>query len=84
MTLTKDLVEVVTGPGTSLAGERGPVRDAVLLNAAATIAAFDGVLDDVESAIRHGLPRAAEAVDSGEGTRLLDRWIEASRRAAGP
>lgn len=66
-----------------LAGEQGPIRDAVLLNAAATIAAFDGVVDTAESALRHGLPIATEAVDSGEGTRLLERWVSSSRRIAG-
>jgi anthranilate phosphoribosyltransferase len=65
-----------------LAGEPGAVRDAVLINAAAAVAAFDGVVDSAVGAIRHGLPIAAEAIDSGAGTRLLDDWIAASQRLA--
>src|SRR4051812_20891031 len=63
-----------------LAGEPGPVRDAVLLNAAAAIAAFDGVLDSAEAAARHGLPIAAAAVDDGSAAAVLRAWIELSRR----
>jgi len=66
-----------------LGGEPGAVRDAVLLNAAATVAAFDGVVSSARAAIEHGLPIAARAIDSGAAARLLDDWIEASRRAAG-
>jgi anthranilate phosphoribosyltransferase len=63
-----------------LAGEPGPVRDAVLLNAAAAIAAFDGVLDSAEAAARHGLPIAAAAIDDGSAAALLRAWIELSRQ----
>jgi anthranilate phosphoribosyltransferase len=63
-----------------LAGEPGPVRDAVLLNAAAAIAAFDGVLDSAEAAVRHGLPIATAAVDDGSAERLLRGWIELSQQ----
>ncbi|MDQ1743635.1 MAG: anthranilate phosphoribosyltransferase [Pseudonocardiales bacterium] len=63
-----------------LAGEPGPVRDAVLLNAAAAIAAFDGVLGSAEAAVRHGLPIAAAAIDDGAAERLLHGWIELSRQ----
>ena len=66
-----------------LDGERGPVRDAVLLNAAAALAAFDergGELPDVLAA---GLERAAAAVDDGGAAALLARWVDVSRAAAG-
>lgn len=63
-----------------LAGERGPVREAVLLNAAAAIAAFDGQLESAEGAIEHGLPIATAAVDSGASSALLDEWITLSQR----
>ncbi|MEO7259838.1 MAG: anthranilate phosphoribosyltransferase [Jatrophihabitantaceae bacterium] len=63
-----------------LAGDRWPVRDAVLLNAAAAIAAFDGVLDSAEAAVRHGLPIAVAAVDDGSAAALLQAWIELSRK----
>jgi anthranilate phosphoribosyltransferase len=72
-----------------LAGEPGPVRDIVLLNAAAGLAAADGFAplasaDAVAKALADGMARAAEAVDSGAAARLLDRWMEASHRLATP
>lgn len=63
-----------------LAGERGPVREAVLLNAAAAIAAFDGRLDSAEQAVEHGLPIATAAIDSGAAAALLKAWISSSQR----
>ena len=57
-------------------GERGAPRDAVMLNAAAAIAAFEGEQDlDVRERITRGLKKAEAAVDSGETTALLQRWI---------
>ncbi len=56
-------------------GERGAPRDAVLLNAAAAIAAFEGNFNqDIRSRISEGLVRAKSAVDSGAATDLLNRW----------
>jgi anthranilate phosphoribosyltransferase len=68
-----------------LAGETGPVRDIVLLNAAAAIAADAGVAaaEDLYPVLAQGLARATEAVDSGAADRLLDRWIAASQRLSG-
>ena len=68
-----------------LAGEPGPVRDAVLLNAAAAIAAFDGVLDSARDAVAHGLPIAAASIDDGSAATVLRNWVELSRqlRSAG-
>ncbi|HET6209389.1 MAG TPA: hypothetical protein VFD94_03355, partial [Jatrophihabitans sp.] len=63
-----------------LAGATGPVRDAVLLNAAAAIAAFDRQLGSARSAVEYGLPIAAAAIDTGAAGRLLADWIEAGRR----
>jgi anthranilate phosphoribosyltransferase len=78
-----------------LAGERGPVRDIVLLNAAAGLAAAEGfsagassassITDTpgaLEKALADGLARAAKAVDSGAAERLLTRWAETSQRLA--
>jgi anthranilate phosphoribosyltransferase len=67
-----------------LAGERGPVRDIVLLNAAAALAALAGAPgpEAVTAALADGYARAAEAVDSGAASALLDRWIEVSQRLA--
>jgi anthranilate phosphoribosyltransferase len=59
-----------------LAGAKGPVRDAVLLNAAAGIAAFDADLADVEAGLRRGLTEATEAVDSGAAAATLDLWVD--------
>ncbi|HLS76806.1 MAG TPA: anthranilate phosphoribosyltransferase [Nocardia sp.] len=64
-----------------LAGDTGAVRDAVLLNSAAAIVAYDlsrGVGDadtDVHKALAAGVERAAAAVDSGKAAELLDRWV---------
>ncbi|MEY3973081.1 MAG: hypothetical protein RJA71_393 [Actinomycetota bacterium] len=57
------------------AGERGAPRDAVLLNAAAAIAAFEGdVSTDIRVRISEGLDRARAAIDSGAAMNLLNRW----------
>jgi anthranilate phosphoribosyltransferase len=55
------------------------VRDAVLLNAAAALVAYDGPGDDLDSAMTEGYARAVQAVDSGAAAALLDRWVEVSR-----
>lgn len=56
-------------------GERGAPRDAVLLNAAAAIAAFEGNFNqDIRTRLSEGLVRASAAVDSGAATELLNRW----------
>jgi len=66
-----------------LAGERGPVRDIVLLNAAAGIAAYKLAQDPHEidrlflTRMREAMSIAAEAVDSGAAARKLDEWIAA-------
>lgn len=56
------------------AGEHGPVRDAVLLNAAAAMAAHHGVSDDLHARIEAGLVTAAKTVDSGAAAQLLADW----------
>lgn len=65
-----------------LAGESGPVRDAVLLNAAAALVALDpqaegAFMDRFAVAVE----RAAQAVDSGAAQDVLRRWIEHSRQS---
>jgi anthranilate phosphoribosyltransferase len=62
-----------------LAGETGPVRDAVLLNAAAAIAAYDGGSGDLVDRLAAALTRAADALSDGRAAALLDRWVEVSR-----
>ena len=65
-----------------LAGARGPVRDAVLLNSAAALVAFDGLErgSDLVSAMRAAVDRAAAAIDDGEAARLLEKWAGFSVR----
>jgi anthranilate phosphoribosyltransferase len=60
------------------AGKPGPVRDAVLLNAAGAIAAYRGLSDDLIEDLRQGLDTATAAVDAGATATLLRRWIARS------
>jgi len=65
-----------------LAGRGGGARDAVLLNAAAGIAAYDGFAGaSLADSLAEGLREATMSVDSGAAAELLSRWIEASNRA---
>ncbi|WP_027340888.1 anthranilate phosphoribosyltransferase [Hamadaea tsunoensis] len=71
-----------------LAGETGPIRDAVLVNSAAALVAAAGVgrpayadpdrqlADD----LREGIARAAESIDSGAAAKVLARWVEVANR----
>ncbi|MBC9712296.1 anthranilate phosphoribosyltransferase [Streptomyces sp. TRM66268-LWL] len=61
-----------------LAGETGPVRDAVLLNSAAALVALNPTDAPLAEQIRAGMDKAAEAIDSGAARRTLERWIKAS------
>jgi anthranilate phosphoribosyltransferase len=74
-----------------LAGSRGPVRDAVLLNAAAALVAVEareraggsGAHDlaaQLEERLVAALAVAAESVDSGAAAAVLDRWVKAAGR----
>jgi anthranilate phosphoribosyltransferase len=80
-----------------LAGEPGPVRDAVLLNAAAALVALDAAaalvaLDaaDAPGATGASLPerlvaalgRAADSLDAGSAAAALDRWVSTSKELA--
>jgi anthranilate phosphoribosyltransferase len=66
-----------------LGGEWGPVRDAVLLNAGAALAAYtpDALSATLGEALRAGMQRAAAAVDSGAAATVLDRWRAVSQQA---
>jgi len=69
-----------------LAGEAGPVRDIVLLNAAAGLTSFalaqnpelqqEPMLDRLAA----GMARAAEVVDSGAAAQKLQEWVAATNR----
>lgn len=67
-----------------LAGERGPVRDAVVLNAGAAVAlAQTGPHhpDDAVAAVRAGMDTVEEVLDSGRAAEQLERWVTATREA---
>ena len=53
-----------------LAGETGPYRDAVLLNAAAAL-----MVAGEAATLAEGVEEAAEAIDKGLAKALLDCWI---------
>jgi anthranilate phosphoribosyltransferase len=69
------------------AGEPGPVREAVLLNAGAALAAYEeaetGTGGELHEAVARGRDRAAAAVDGGAAGTLLERWIEVATRLRG-
>jgi anthranilate phosphoribosyltransferase len=66
-----------------VAGEPGPVRDAVLLNAAAALASFDERAGRLHDVLGSGLQRAAAAVDDGRAQAQLERWVAVSRSLRG-
>jgi anthranilate phosphoribosyltransferase len=67
-----------------LAGESGPVRDIVLLNAAAGISAFELARDPdlnrspIVDRLSRSIEIAAAAVDSGRAAAKLDEWVAAT------
>ena len=61
-----------------LAGDAGPVRDAVVLNAAAALAVHDDPSGEPMQALKAGVTRAASAIDSGAAAATLERWVAAS------
>jgi anthranilate phosphoribosyltransferase len=62
-----------------LAGETGPVRDAVLLNSAAALVALSPDSGPLEEQIAAGLVQAAESIDSGAAAAALERWAAATQ-----
>ncbi len=68
-----------------LAGERGPVRDIVLLNAAAGLVSWELSRDPelqqvpIVDRLRVQYDRAAAVVDSAAATAKLDQWVAATR-----
>jgi anthranilate phosphoribosyltransferase len=61
-----------------LAGERGPVRDAVVLNAGAALAVHAAEDGTVEDRLADGIARAETALDEGAAAATLDRWVAAA------
>src|SRR5262245_45651049 len=66
-----------------LSGAKGPVRDAVVLNAAGAMVAHAGLASDAKwlPAWESGLSRAAEAIDSRAAEKLLARWVGFTQKA---
>lgn len=67
------------------AGATGPVRDIVVLNAAAALLAFHGpdLGAPLADQMRARLDEASAAIDSGACERLLQRWVERSQAVTG-
>jgi anthranilate phosphoribosyltransferase len=67
------------------AGEAGPVRDIVLLNAAAGLVAWELAHDaaqqerDIRERFTEKIAIASDAIDSGAVTAKLDAWISATK-----
>ena len=63
------------------AGEKGAPRDAVVLNAAAAIAAYEARFDlNLHQRMALGVSRAIDAIDSGASTRLVAQWAELTQQ----
>jgi anthranilate phosphoribosyltransferase len=65
-----------------LSGTNGPVRDAVVLNAAGALVAHAGLASDARwvPAWESALQRAATAIDSGAAEQLLARWARFTQK----
>jgi anthranilate phosphoribosyltransferase len=57
-----------------LGGAKGPIRDVVLLNAAAVLVVAGAAKD-----LREGLAKAAKSVDSGAALKKLDRLVKLTK-----
>ena len=66
-----------------LAGDPGPVRDAVLLNAAAALVAHRGLSGSLAENLSEMTHRAAQAIDSGVAAVLLERWTTLTNQLSG-
>lgn len=64
------------------AGRSGAMRDVVLLNSAATLIAFEGVVPEQDVAPRFvaAIAKVSDAIDSGRATELLNRWAKRSHQ----
>ena len=64
-----------------MAGRPGPVRDIVVLNAAAALLAYRGVstVQPLLDQLRGPLAAAQAAIDSGHAAATLEAWIAATR-----
>lgn len=68
-----------------VAGQQGPVRDTVLLNAAGALTTFELANHgpaSLRERLRANLVRAAEAVNSGAAAAVLAQWVRVSQERA--
>jgi anthranilate phosphoribosyltransferase len=64
-----------------LAGKEGAARDAVLLNAAAGLVAFDeSASGPFLERMQRAFARAAESIDSGAAAAVLEKWVSLTTR----
>lgn len=64
-----------------LAGKEGPARDAVLVNAAAGLVAFDESAEGpFLDRMRKAFARAAESIDTGAAAAVLGKWVSLTAR----
>lgn len=65
-----------------LAGKPGPVRDIVVLNAAAALLAYRGIstVTELLDQLAPTLQAAKAAIDEGAAAATLDKWVEATNR----
>ena len=62
-------------------GEKGAPRDAVVLNAAAAIAAYDARFElNLHQRMALGISRAVDAIDSGAAKQLVTQWAELTQK----
>lgn len=68
----------------TFSGKPGPIRDIVVLNAAATMLAYDGPDPDADitEQFRGYVDRARETIDSGKALARLDSWVATTRNLA--
>jgi anthranilate phosphoribosyltransferase len=65
-----------------LAGETGPVRDAVVLNSAAALVALEPGEGPLAEQLAAAAVRATESIDSGRAQAVLEKWVATTRRIA--
>jgi anthranilate phosphoribosyltransferase len=64
-----------------LAGKEGAARDAVLLNAAAGLVAFDESAEGpFVDRMKTAFARAAESIDTGAAAAVLEKWVSLTAR----
>lgn len=66
----------------TVGGKPGPVRDIVVLNAAAALLSYRGIstVEPLVDQLRGPLKAAQDAIDSGNAAATLDSWVAATRR----